>query len=250
MVDGPAPDIAPPPPVIPSENAATLSYIPSNKSAGRLASILSRTSGLDSSLLALQYPLLLLLAPPRRAPSHRLKALASLLSDVRIFLRLPGLLKIYLWALGTFKSPPQDTLVKGIVWAQISASTVFQALENVAYLSQHGIIGLGKKTQSKAWKWSARAWAAHIFLDLLRLARTRELRRERGRRLADTKTDSKVVEKEEDQWRHEVLVNLAYAPLTIHYSLESAPIGEQWIGLLGSVVGMLGWRRLWRDTKA
>ena len=49
------------------------------------------------------------------------KALSVLIDDVRIFMRLWGLLGIWSWASGTYKSPPTDVPLKVIAWSQISA---------------------------------------------------------------------------------------------------------------------------------
>lgn len=246
-------EIAPPPPpdMEPDdkEEALELSAFPrANIAVTRLTKILAETSGLDATLLTLQYPLLLLLALPRRKPTPRLRALIGLISDIRIFLRLPGLLKIYLWALQTIKKPPTDGILTTITWSQIVSSTAFQALENAAYLSQHGIMGLDGKQRSAAAKWSARAWAAHVFLDLLRLGRVRQIR-EQAKASSGLEKEDKIARKTENKkWWRDFVVNTAYAPLTVHYSLESGAVGELWIGLLGSIVSAVSWNTAWEAT--
>lgn len=53
---------------------------------------------------------------------------------------------------------------------------------------------------------------------------------------------------ERERWWHEVLVNAAYAPMTLHWSLEKGLLPEGVIGALGMVAGGLGLREAWRST--
>src|SRR5438105_2996537 len=52
------------------------------------------------------------------AISTHLKALASLISDVRIFMRLWGLLGIYEWLVDTLRNPPKDMTMRKIAYLQ------------------------------------------------------------------------------------------------------------------------------------
>ncbi len=49
-------------------------------------------------------------------------------------------------------------------------------------------------------------------------------------------------------WRKQLIVDLAYAPLTVHWSLEEGLVSEFWVGLLGSIAGVTASRALWRNT--
>merc|ERR1711977_765913 len=48
------------------------------------------------------------------------------------------------------------------------------------------------------------------------------------------------------RWRRQLLINAAYAPLTIHWSLEKGLVGEFWVGLFGSVAGLAKLKEAWR----
>ena len=50
------------------------------------------------------------------------------------------------------------------------------------------------------------------------------------------------------KWYREVGVNMAYAPMTVHYSLEDGILGEGAIGGLGVVVGALSIGQAWNET--
>jgi hypothetical protein len=120
---------------------------------------------------------------------------------------------------------------------------VYQYLENGAYLSSKGVLGWSAERQGRAWVWSSRCWMAHVALDFVRLWREWDVRRERGEKVDE------VGEKEWwTTWSKEVLVNTAYAPLTLHWSLETGLIEEFWVGVLGSIAGIGGLRYRWRTT--
>lgn len=250
-----APDLpaeAPPAPLEEISTRVPEKIAGSTRTIAKLRALLSRTSGFDSALLGLHYPLLVSVSLNSKVPQPGLRALIALISDVRMFLRLPGLLSIYLWALSTYAKPPKDTVLNTIAWGQIGASTVFQLLENIAYLSAHHIIKLDKIKEGKAWRWCLRAWGLHVFLDLVRLARVKQLEaRQRQRGRADlVEKESKIeMEAEEEKWRTQLLTNAAYAPLTIHYGMDKGPLSDLWIGAFGSVASIVGWRQVWKNVE-
>ena len=172
-----------------------------------------------------------------------------------MFARLWGLLGIYAWARATIAKPPSDAVLRAIAAAQIGVNAAFQMLENAAYLSAKGVVpALSKPRQARAWKWSARFWAAHVALDLGKLARVRALRlRERAARQAVVgvsaeKVDVNTIAKEDDAWWKALVVDLAYAPLTLHWSVDGGVVSEAAVGALGSVAGLIGLTEAWRSA--
>jgi hypothetical protein len=129
-----------------------------------------------------------------------------------MFMRLWGLLGIYEWGATTLRSPPKDWVVKYLVLAQVAVNTVFQVLENLAYLNRHEVLGFSKKIEGRMWLWSTRMWATHIALEFLRLERVRSLREKKG----------KDADQEVASWRKSLISNAAYAPLSVSFpgSLE------------------------------
>ena len=116
-------------------------------------------------------------------------------------------------------------------------------------------MGWSPESQNKAWVWSSRFWMAHVILDFGRLYREWMLRKQRGteeERRTDGPKGDVITEKGEEEWRtgwtKEIVVNMAYAPLTVHWSLEKGLVGDFWVGLLGSVAGVAGLGALWRNT--
>ena len=203
-----------------------------------------------------------------RRTSAKLRALTDRISDVRTFLRLWGLLSVWEWTSETWKNPPRDTVVMGIVWAQIFASVMYQWLENGAYLAQHGVVDWPAEKQTRAWIWSSRFWAAHVALDLGRLWRlsiARQQKRLPQSPKSATAAEDKPVDLEEikdteiavtrshvrgedDKWWRQLYVNAAYAPLTLHWSLEGGAVSDLWIGILGTSAGLVGLKHLWGES--
>lgn len=56
------------------------------------------------------------------------------------------------------------------------------------------------------------------------------------------------VKGEDEKWWRDVTVNSAYAPMTVHWSLEEGLLGETWIGALGLLAGLVGFRQAWKET--
>ena len=50
-------------------------------------------------------------------------------------------------------------------------------------------------------------------------------------------------------WWKDALVNTAYAPLTVHYSLPGGLVGDEYIAMLGIIAGSVGFKSLWEGTK-
>ncbi|RDL39448.1 uncharacterized protein BP5553_03788 [Venustampulla echinocandica] len=185
----------------------------------------------------------------------RLKALNGLISDFRIFVRLWGLVGLWGWGKSVLlrihkernKGSPMekddessDRVGTGIEAAQVLVNILYQFLENGAYLSSKGVLGWNTEKQNWAWIWSSRFWMTHVGLDFIRLAR------EWSKKGKDAEEQEKLIWK----WRREMVVNAAYAPLTLHWSLEKGLVGDFWVGVFGSIAGLGGLREAWRVTGA
>ncbi|OBT66742.1 hypothetical protein VE03_04084 [Pseudogymnoascus sp. 23342-1-I1] len=220
-----------------------------------ISRIIATPAGTDATLLTIGYSSLFLSSllarlppsfPPttlsrRLALTARLAALSSLISDIRTFSRLFGLLGMWQWGKSAIMAPSSDPVERALVNAQVLVNTIYQILENGAYLSSKGVLGWSGEVQGKAWVWSSRCWAAHTGLEFLRLARERAVRK----RAVGEKGEEEV---KDLAWKRELWINAGYAPLTIHWSLEGGIISPLTIGLLGSFVGAVKMNRLWEAT--
>ncbi|ORY69657.1 uncharacterized protein BCR38DRAFT_454617 [Pseudomassariella vexata] len=194
--------------------------------------------------------------------SKRLKAFSVLLSDVRTFFRLWGLLGLYFWArslilrLRTARQNNElakvDRVETAIAVTQLVACVLFQTLENGAFLAQKGVLGWKPATIGKAAMWSARFWGCHVGIDLFRLLYENY---KRGQRSVKEKMGDKsvsVYEREEaewsTEWRKSLIRNMSWFPLTIHWSLEQGLVSETTIGALATIPGIIQMRDLWRKT--
>lgn len=143
----------------------------------------------------------------------------------------------------------KDWVGKRIEAVQVIVNVLFQYLENGAYLSSKGVLGWDKEKQNRAWAWSSRFWAMHVGLDFWRLGREWVKRREKGK---GKEVDDGVVDVGEEEWkakwRREMVVNMAWAPLTLHWSVEKGLVSEFWVGVFGSVAGITGARELWKQS--
>ena len=156
---------------------------------------------------------------------------------------------------------------------------VFQALENLAFLGDKGVVGVSEGGRARAWRWSARAWGVFVGCEIGRLGLEwgnrrgvvgvggREKKevgvegeglagegggsREKGLDMVYGKGESELreekMEREEwwRRWKRDVGVNLAYAPMTVHYGTDGF-MGEGTIAALGVVVAWMSFGDAWR----
>ncbi|KAL8765168.1 MAG: hypothetical protein Q9209_007667 [Squamulea sp. 1 TL-2023] len=250
--------------------------------------LLITTPSLDLILSTTSYTLSLLSALLVSSPSSpnsplthlsplrtSLANLSSLLSETRITLRLFGLLSIYTWAHSEYTKyttslsepshfPPPDILIQTITFTQILAGFSFQLLENLAYLGDKAILPLSAKTRSKYWLWCCRAWAVHVFLELAKLYRQRYLDNPVPKILdAKHQLESKTqnssdrtryrrhiagYSEENATWWRQLKINLAYAPMTLHYSLEDGLLSNTMVALCGVLASSWSLGAAWRKT--
>ncbi|KAK3368172.1 hypothetical protein B0H63DRAFT_528547 [Podospora didyma] len=182
----------------------------------------------------------------------RLRALSGLMSEARTILRLWALLPLYFWARGlVFKAfsssssktsekdsftPKPTTLETAIEWTRLLLCIALQTLENGAYLSSKGVLGWKPATQGWAFKWSARFWAAYVGIEIGRLA-------------AEGATSGvKKGAADKAEWRSKLARNLAWAPLTVHWSTDGGLVADPVVGLLASIPGIIQIRELWKQN--
>lgn len=276
----------------------TSTTIPSSLSTNihHLARTLSTATGLDAFLATACYTSLFLhtqlpyftggfLRASSRVPtgSPALKALYNALEDHRIFSRLFGLFPLYTSVVEAWRKPHRDPAVKTLLYASLAAGTVFQVLENVALLVGKGVFRGERLREREGWFWalSNRFWLAQLGLEMLRLARVRQLRfreelgaervveqekeavwgeagqdgvAERTQELmeASTKQLIKVQSAElEKRWWRQLYVTAASIPLAVHWSFEDfsrSPVSEALFAGCGMVAGVIGLQDAWEES--
>lgn len=174
------------------------------------------------------------------------KAAQAVVADVRIFLRLWGLLGVWAWARGTYYDGPEDAVLRGVAWGQIVVNTGYYVYEHAAYLASKNVLrGVSAERQNKWWLISGRCFAGHVLLDFARLWRVRQLR---GERVGSEKEDKVAREKADALWWRQLCVDSAYAPLVVHWSLAQGFVSDSWYGLLGTLAATVGFREAWKQT--
>jgi hypothetical protein len=131
-------------------------------------------------------------------------------------------------------------------WVQFVSCVVLQVLENGAYLSSRGVLGWTPQQQGRAYVLSSRFWAVHVGIELGKLAAEGLARR----RAATARTTGAAGEEkeEEERWRKQLARNLAWAPLTVHWGMEKGFVSDGFVGLLGTIPGLIQMRDLWKET--
>jgi hypothetical protein len=272
----------------------------STNNINRLTRTLSTATGLDATLatacytslfLHTQIPWLtggLLRASGRLSTgSSPLKALYATLEDHRIVSRLFGLIPLYTTAIEAWRKPHRDPAVKALLYASLAAGTIFQVLENVALLARRGVLNGEWARRREGWLWllSNRIWLAQLGLEVLRLARVRQLkfREELGAErimaeekglgdewqgvedgVADgvaestqhlmefsTKQLVKVQSAElEKRWWRELYLTALSFPLAIYWSFNQgmSPVSEAVYAGCGMVAGVIGLQDAWEEA--
>jgi len=148
------------------------------------------------------------------------------------------LLPIFQWLISLERKPQPTRNLQVIERLQGWAMLGYYPLEHLAYLVSHGIIPArirnfsGKKTVgldgNVLGRWSCRFWALYVLLQFAHLGEDRQLLRSRQKALRKARgTGLTALEKRElgqrwDDWWSELVVNIGYLPLTIHWYV---PVG-------------------------
>jgi hypothetical protein len=197
------------------------------------------------------------------------KAIADVIADYRIFVRMWGVLGLYTWARDTYLAPlpkeatRKEKLLRGMTWAAIASCVLFQVLENGAYAASKGMLTseawtgeVGKKRETRWWVWSSRLWAAYVGCEILRLIIERTSAEPRVEALGDGEKEDKLrLERERREsynksftWWKDLISNVAYAPMTLHWSVEAGLLSDLQVGIFGTIAGSALLADAWRKT--
>ncbi|KAF3046311.1 hypothetical protein E8E11_008381 [Didymella keratinophila] len=197
------------------------------------------------------------------------KAIADVIADYRIFVRMWGVLGLYTWARDTYLSPlpkeakRKEKLLRGTTWAAIASCVLFQVLENGAYAASKGMLTsrawtgeVGKKRETWWWVWSSRFWAAYVGCEILRLVVERAYAEPRVEAVGDGEKEDKLRAEQERResyntsftWWKDLVSNIAYAPMTLHWSVEEGLLSDLQVGVFGTIAGGALLADAWRKT--
>ena len=189
------------------------------------------------------------------------KTFGGMCSDVRMFMRLWGLFKIYAGAKATYNAPPKDGILKSLAWAQLASIAAYLGLEHCFYLQTKGVLKSLSTEKAASWfKTGIWMYVGYIVMDYARLWRIWQIReRERkveglaqGQKGSGTEGEKSTVrerEKQDAAWWRSLQVSVAYSPLCLHWAgVEKAALGDASVGLCGAWAGWIGVKEAWRAT--
>jgi len=261
-------------------------HVKPSETLDHLVRYLGTWSGSDKLFMVIQYILKLVVpflelrarlqhraglrAVPKSSSADSCSKLSSFIGDSRTLWRIWGLLPIFQWLISLERSPPATRKLLTIERLQGWSMLAYYPLEHLYYLGARGIIPAtitspfslfsAKKTKlslnfNKIALWSTRFWAAYVFLHFAHLVEDRKLLKLRYKSIRKAKGSGlSVKEKEEieqrwDAFWSEVVINLGYLPLTIHWSLEKGLFkNEAWVAAFGLVAAVASFRAGWKAT--
>ncbi|EJD49543.1 hypothetical protein AURDEDRAFT_112419 [Auricularia subglabra TFB-10046 SS5] len=247
---------------------------------------LSTWSGSDKFFMVIQYgaKLLVPLLEARARLQHRAglgagkpnakaivawQSLSAGIGDARMLWRIWGLLPILQWMISLEKSHPPTRALLTIERLQGWSMIAYYPLEHIYYLAAHKMLPwkLPSRTLNKISLWSTRFWAAYVLLQFLHLREDwkliklaeRALRAQekgKGTSIKDNEIEtpsaegwSELAKRKKAVW-NELVVNLGYLPLTLHWSLEHGLLpSETWVAVFGLVAGLASFRGGWEATR-
>ncbi|KAI0034218.1 hypothetical protein K488DRAFT_84192 [Vararia minispora EC-137] len=259
--------------------------VPPSETLDHLLRYLSTWSGSDKLFMVIQYgakvlvPILQFKArlqhragmrgKPTSDVAASLKKFASLVSDARALWGMWGILPIVQWLISLERSPPPTRRLLTIERTQGWAMLAFYPLDHLYYLITHDLMSptlslpfansISKRPpgiqqlrldSAKISRWSTRFWAVYVILQLIHLREDRALLLRRQKALKKARgLEHANMKKQWEGWYNELAVNLAYFPLTIHWSLDKGLFKNNiWVDLLGLAAALASFRGGWKAT--
>ncbi|TIB70670.1 hypothetical protein E3Q16_02280 [Wallemia mellicola] len=215
----------------------------------KLVRYLSSWSGTDKFFMLIQYISKLVIWSLNKSKkadglSTRMRSLSALVGDHRVLLRLwafRGLLPMLQWAESIESERKVSKLALNVERLQALSMIAYYPLEHTWYLAHHGVLPVTPSTSNKIAVWSCRFWMLYTVLQLvhnwddhstLLKDKERDLSEEKGvNRFAIDKKLKGIVD--------DTIINLAYLPLTLHWSLPAGIFSnDAWVGLFGSIAAV------------
>ena len=170
-------------------------------------------------------------------------ALSSMISDARYTLRLLGIIRLLKMGLGTAENPASDPIAQVLSYLQVVTLLLYQALENVFYLTTKGVISrshLERLGRIEKWPlWSARFLLSYFLLQFLKLWRGCRMDKEAVSDRSDEKqgeegkSRSGILPRDREWWKSSISTIL-WTPLCVQWSLKGG------IGIPNVFCGIFG----------
>jgi hypothetical protein len=129
----------------------------------------------------------------------------------------------------------------------------------------HKVIPVEDKTMNSIGYWSCRFWAAYVILEFIRLRdeykqlkrKERRLAREVGDKSSAASSSSSSAATEQEHLELQMarnrltigtIINTAYLPLTVHWSLENSTFPDIGVGICGTIAAIAQFYTSWKAT--
>ncbi|KAJ3325024.1 hypothetical protein HDV06_005613 [Boothiomyces sp. JEL0866] len=226
----------------------------------KLCRFLDSVRGTDKTLMFVQYFSKLIIWHLKRKDASsplavRVANFSGPVSDFRLLLRYYGLLPLIQWIKYSEKNPNPNPRLQLLGRFQNLMNVLYYPLEHAYWLGLHQVIPMSDATRDKIGMWSCRFWAAYVVLYFAQLWEERTVRDRKIKALKSGKKEEEVVKselkklkQEEHDWAISALINTAYFPLTIHWSLEASSFPDVGVGFFGTIAAVLQFYSAWKAT--
>jgi hypothetical protein len=194
------------------------------------------------------------LSPAMAKAAGRFQTLAGFLDEWQMINRMFGLLDV-LVGTGKFLREVRrrkkenlavdrkDIALEGL---QHVSMIFFHLSEGAACLASKKILTLPSKRQNQLSFAAVRAWAVFTFLDLARGVIEYKKMTKRGD--ATSPKEQKEGGQDMQQWRSQFLINLAWAPVTVHWGVDGGLLPDSLASLLAVYATSGIFKDVWKRT--
>ncbi|KAJ3101529.1 hypothetical protein HDU97_001278 [Phlyctochytrium planicorne] len=217
----------------------------------KLCRFLNSVRGTDKVLMLAQYSSKIIMwhlkkGNPQSELAQRVANFAGPVSDFRILLRYYGLLPLVQWIIYSEENPPATPYLKLLYRLQNLVNLAYYPLEHIWWLGAHKVIPISEKTLN-----SVVLYFLQLQQEASSLARRSKALVERARKGEDKtklKAESKALADESNALVMNTIINTAYFPLTVHWSLENSSFPDIGVGICGTIAAVCQMAMAWKSA--
>lgn len=158
------------------------------------------------------------------------------------------------WILYSEAHPMPTPRLQSLVRLQNLVNVLYYPLEHTYWLALHKVVDISDEKRDVIGMWSCRFWAAYVALYFVQLwEEAKELKKRMGVIKKEQDEDKRKVLKKQlrrDQvdWVTNVVVNAAYFPLTLHWSVPNSSFPDVAVGVCGTIAAVAQMMATWKST--
>jgi hypothetical protein len=216
----------------------------------KLCRFLNSVRGTDKVFMFIQYSFKIITAfllrkNPESSLATRLLNFSNPISDTRILLRYYGLIPLYQWIRYSEKFPAPTQKLQWIIRLENLVNVLYYPLEHLYWLGLHSVVPISPQLRDKIGMWSCRFWASYVILYFYQLFEEYKMLQQKKLGKVSSQ-DLQVIKSEQKVLFLNTVVNSAYFPLTVHWSLENSSLSDLGVGVFGTVAAIgqiiLAWK--------